>query len=240
MTDGWDGSAAAWIASQGEHGDYARRVVLDRPMLDRVGLRPVGRALDVGCGEGRFCRMLAERGIAVTGIDPTEAFIAHARSRHPEGDYRIGRAEALDFADGTFDLVVSYLTLIDIPDIGRAIPEMARVLAPGGRLLIANLTSFITASPDMGWQRGEDGTRQIFRIDDASDEIVRWTEWDGIRIRNWHRPLSRYMSLLLAQGLILRHFDEPQPQGGDSERAALYRRVPWFLVMEWEKPAASC
>jgi SAM-dependent methyltransferase len=236
MTDGWVASAEAWIAAQGERGDYARQTVLDKPMLERIKQRRVDRALDVGCGEGRFCRTLAAEGIEVVGVDPTEAFLARARSLHPGGDYRLGRAESLDLPDGSFDLVVSYLTLIDIPDIGRAIPEMARVLRPGGRLLIANLTNLITASPDMGWVRGGDGERLHFRIDDYSHERSTWTEWDGIRIVNWHRPLSQYMSLLLAQGLILRHFDEPQPEGGDSARAALYRRVPWFVIMEWEKP----
>lgn len=40
---------------------------------------------------------------------------------------------------------------------------------------------------------------------------------------------------LLREGLILRHFDEPSPHGGDPARAARYRRVPWLVMMEWEK-----
>src|SRR5262245_2652852 len=115
-TDGWNVSAAAWIASI-ENGDVAREFVLDAPMLERVAQCNPGSALDVGCGEGRFCRMLRARGIRVVGIDPTEALLARARMLDPDGDYRNGRAEALDFPDSSFDLVVSYLTLIDIPDI---------------------------------------------------------------------------------------------------------------------------
>jgi SAM-dependent methyltransferase len=237
MTDGWDASAAAWIAAMGQRGDYGRRFVLDAPMLERIGLRAPASALDVGCGEGRFCRMLRARGIRAVGIDPTVALLARARTLDSQGDYRIGRAEALDFPDGTFDLVVSYLTLIDIPDIERAIAEMARVLRPGGALLIANLTSFITASVDGRWKRGEDG-EPMFRIDHYLDERASWACWDDIRIKNWHRPLSRYMALLLRQGLILRHFDEPASSGDDSEKDARNARVPWFLIMEWEKPMA--
>ena len=52
-------------------------------------------------------------GIAATGIDPTAALLAEARRRDPAGDYRSGRAEALDLPDRTFDLVVSYLSLIE-------------------------------------------------------------------------------------------------------------------------------
>lgn len=234
-SDGWTESASAWIAEMGERGDFSRSFILDGPMLARVERGRFANALDVGCGEGRFCRELAARGIRTIGLDPTASLLAEARRRDPRGDYRPGRAEALDFADASFDLVVSYLTLIDITDIRRAIPEMVRVLRPGGSLLIANLNSFTTAAPPEGWTRDPDGTRR-FCIDNYLQERAEWISWSGIRILNWHRPLGTYMALLLEQGLVLRHFEEPAPSGGDLERAARYRRVPFFLVMEWQKP----
>ncbi len=221
---GWDESAAAWIADMGERGDYARAQVLDPVMLERVRAKRYERALDVGCGEGRFCRMLRAAGIAATGIDPTQALLARAKALDPEGDYRSGRAEELAFPDGAFDLVVSYLTLIDIPDAPRAIAEMARVLRPGGTLLIANLTGFATASAGGRFER-------------YLDERAEWVSWRGIRIRNWHRPLGSYMSWLLAAGLRLTFFSEPEPRGGSTPAIEKYRRFPYLLVMEWEKPA---
>jgi SAM-dependent methyltransferase len=233
MSNGWPESAGAWIADIGERGDFGREFVLDAPMLARVRDRGFATALDVGCGEGRFCRMLETCGVEAIGIDPTEALIRQARQRDPEGDYRLGRAEQLDFADGSFDLVVSYLTLIDIPEVGVAISEMTRVLRPGGTLLIANLTSFSTAG--QSWKLDAEG-RPAFVIDRYLEERAEWVGWRGIRIQNWHRPLSIYMSLLLAAGLQLRHFDEPAPRSGDPAKADRYRRVPWFLIMEWEKP----
>ncbi|MFD2265190.1 class I SAM-dependent methyltransferase [Lacibacterium aquatile] len=236
MSNGWTESAAAWIADQGDTGDYGRRFVLDKVMLDRIAGRGFTRALDVGCGEGRFCRMLQERDIASVGIDPTLALLAEARRRDPEGDYRDGRAEALDFPDASFDLVVSYLSLIDIPDIRAAIPEMARVLKPGGTLLIANLNSFNTAGPPTGWIRDENGQPLRFEIDHYLEERANRVAWRGIAIENWHRPLSAYMTLLLEAGLVLKFFDEPAPHGGNPAVADRYRRVPYFLVMEWAKP----
>jgi len=233
MSYGWDESAAAWIADMGEAGDFGRACVLDAPMLARLRGRGFRRALDVGCGEGRFCRMLHDLGIGTVGIDPTDALLRQARARDPGGAYLLGRAEALPFADGAFDLVVSYLTLIDMPDLRAAIPEMARVLAPGGTLLIANLSNLASAG---AWAMEADGVRR-FRIDDYLEERAEWAEWSGIRVRNWHRPLSLYLGLLLGQGLVLRHFDEPVPHGGDPAKAARYRRVPWFVMMEWQKPA---
>jgi ubiquinone/menaquinone biosynthesis C-methylase UbiE len=142
---GWDSSASAWIANMGERGDRGRRLILDPALRARLADSGFRRALDVGCGEGRVCRLMQSLGIETVGIDPTEAMIAEARRRDPAGDYRLGAAEQLPFADASFDLAVTCLTLIDITDYRTAIAEMARVLVPGGTLLAANLTPVISA-----------------------------------------------------------------------------------------------
>lgn len=54
--------------------------------------------------------------------------------------------------------------------------------------------------------------------------------------QKWYRPHGTYMSLFLESGLELRHFSEPSPTGGDPLKVDSYRRVPWFHIMEWEKP----
>jgi SAM-dependent methyltransferase len=234
VSDGWAASAAAWIVEQGQDGDYGRRFVLDAPMRARIEGRGFRNALDVGCGEGRFCRIMQRAGVRTTGIDPTEALLARARELDPSGDYRLGRAETTDF-EACYDLVVSYLSLIDMPDLAAAIARMVAALRPGGTLLIANLTSFITAGPPAGWTRDHEGALH-FTIDHYMDERPIWMSWRGIRIQNWHRPLSTYMTLLLDHGLQLRLFSEPQPTGGNPEQIARHRRVPYFHIMEWQKP----
>jgi SAM-dependent methyltransferase len=238
MSNGWEESAAAWIDDLGERGDFSREFVLDVPMMERMRAKRFANALDVGCGEGRFCRMMQRCGIRTIGIDPTNSLVARARELDPGGDYRLGKAEAIDFPDETFELVVGDLVFIDIPDIPSAIREMVRVLRPGGTLLIANLTSFNTAAVGGGWTRDASGELR-FSIDHYLTERVEWVRWRGIRIQNWHRPLSFYMSLLIAEGLNLRYFSEPAPIGGEPAKADRYRRVPWSLVMEWEKERAS-
>jgi SAM-dependent methyltransferase len=235
MDGGWRASAGAWIASLGEEGDFTRRYVTDAAMVARIEGRAFDAALDVGCGEGRFCRILRQLGIAVTGVDPTPRLIDEAVRRDPSGDYRIGHAEALEFPDAGFDLVVSYLTLIDIPGLEEAISEMARVLAPGGALLIANLASFSTAGVETGWDEAGDGTGLHFVVDRYLEERAIQVEWEGIRIVNWHRPLSRYLGLLLEQGLRLVHFAEPRASGPNPEEIRDYERAPWAYVMEWRK-----
>jgi SAM-dependent methyltransferase len=235
MDNGWDTSAAAWIADMGDTGDFSRQFVLDAPMLGRIDAFGPATALDVGCGEGRFCRLLRARGIATTGLEPTPALLATARARDPGGCYVDGRAEALPFADASFDLVVSYLTLIDIPDAEAAIAEMARVLRPGGRLLVANLNGFSSAGR---WMRDAAGERVRFGLDRYLEPRGDWVEWRGIRILNWHRPLSAYMRAFLAQGLTLAWFDEPAADpNGPADRVAAHDRAPYFVAMDWVKAA---
>jgi ubiquinone/menaquinone biosynthesis C-methylase UbiE len=238
MDNGWDDSAAAWIKDQGEHGDFGRRFVLDRPMIERVRLSGAAAALDVGCGEGRFCRIMQGMGLRTTGLDPTRALLETARARDPDGTYLEGVGERLPFPDASFDLTVSYLSLIDMPDIRAAIPEMARVTRPGGTLLIANLTNFNTAGDETRWHKNHLGQVTHFGMDRYMEERANWESWHGIRIKNYHRPLSTYMKLFLDQGLRLTMFDEPEPvETAPSERAARYRRAPHFMMMEWRKEA---
>ncbi len=235
-SDGWNESAAAWIANVGDKGDFGRQFVLDGPMLAHIRGRGFSRALDMGCGEGRFCRMMQSEGIATVGIDPAVALIRRARALDPDGDYRIERAETFDCGERAFDLVVSYLTLVDIDDVNKAVCNMSRALRPSGALLIANLTSFNTAGIPEGWRRCGDST--CFSIDRYLEQRCTWVEWNGIRIRNWHRPLETYMQAFLKAGLLLRDFMEPAPTGGGREETERYRRVPWFHMMEWQKPGA--
>ena len=205
-------------------------------MLERTLARCPARVLDVGCGEGRFCRMLRERGSTVVGIDPTPPLLEEARRRDPAGSYVRAMAEGMPFADGSFDVVVSYLTLIDIADWRAAIQEMTRVLAPRGALLVANLTSFVTPCADVGWVYDEQGRKLHYPVDGYLEERGVWLAYKGIRVVNYHRPLSAYMSALLAAGLKLTYFDEPAPVAGAPEESAeSYRRVPWLMTMEWEK-----
>ena len=232
MDNGWEDSAAAWIASQGDAGDFSRAFVLDEPMLARVRAAKPQRALDVGCGEGRFVRMLKAEGVEAVGLDPTPSLVAEARRLDPVGAYVEGRAEALPFADESFDLVVAYLSLIDIPDYQAGIAEMVRVLSKSGLLLIANLTGHATARVEP--QTTPEGDF-LFRIDHYHQERATWEAWRGIRILNHHRPLSAYMQALLGHGLTLTHFDEPKPSGGPTAKAERYTRVPWHLIMEWRK-----
>jgi ubiquinone/menaquinone biosynthesis C-methylase UbiE len=95
------------------------------------------RVLDVGCGTGRLAAALAERGAKVWGVEPSAEMLARAREAAGRTvGLKQGRAEELPFKDGWFDRVVLRL-VVHLLDRPRALPELARVLAPGGRAVIA-------------------------------------------------------------------------------------------------------
>jgi len=121
-------------------GDSTERHVDE---LERSVPLPGRAVLDVGCGGGGFLRALARRGATVAGVEIDEGQLARARaSGLDESCLHVGRAEALPFADASFDVVCCIFTLHHFPAEvqGQAFAEAARVLRPGGALFIVEPT----------------------------------------------------------------------------------------------------
>ena len=110
-----------------------------RRSLERVALRAGERVLIVGAGTGLDLNHIA-RGPSITAIDLTESMLSRlrrrARRRGLEVDARVMNAQALDFPDGSFDVIVLHLILAVVPDPVRCAHECARVLRPGGRAIV--------------------------------------------------------------------------------------------------------
>jgi len=112
-------------------------------------LAPGRRVLDAACGEGYGTAMLAAAGAtSVTGIDIDPATVRHARQRY-ELDVREGDVAALELADASVDLVVSFETIEHIAYPEAALEEFRRVLSPGGLLLVStpNTREYLELNP---------------------------------------------------------------------------------------------
>ena len=96
------------------------------------------RALDAACGTGRHARLLDSLGCDTVGVDQSEAMLAVARNNVPTATFHCGDVEHLEFDDHSFDLAVISLALCHLPDPADAVTELARVLAPGGTLVITD------------------------------------------------------------------------------------------------------
>ena len=114
-------------------GRWSRLVA--REFVDWLGVAAGRRWLDVGCGTGALCQTILERAApqSLLGIDPSDGFIAHARRALGDAaEFRVGDAQSLPVDDRTFDAVVSGLVINFVPDMPKAMAEMARVTRPGG------------------------------------------------------------------------------------------------------------
>ena len=129
------------------------------PLLDGIGApmmgaafraletKPGERVLDLGIGGGALSRRLVRAGAVVTGVDPSTALLERARRRMPGATFLEGHGAAIPLADSAVDKAASVNTLYFWADPAVVMAELARVLAPGGRLVLG----FQTAEAVRAW-----------------------------------------------------------------------------------------
>jgi SAM-dependent methyltransferase len=226
LADAWEAQAEAWRR-------WTRTPGLDRhfhrynwPSFLEL-LPPPGRAtLDLGCGEGRAGVSLAPLGHRLTGVDLAPSMAGLARETGAYEDVVRADAAALPFPDAGFDLVFAFMSLQDMDDAAGAVRESARVLEPGGRLVLAVVHPIVSA---------EMGTPYF--------DTARWAdtiERDGVTItfHQIHRPLHAWFAMLRDAGLLVEDLREPRPAAseGDDAWAEEKRSRPLFVHMRCVKP----
>jgi SAM-dependent methyltransferase len=159
------------------------------PMLALIGSIPPGPALDAACGTGRYSTYLAEKGHSVIGVDQSEAMLDIARRKLATADFRQGDLTALPLPDNSVNAVVCALALVHVPDLAPALREFARVLRPGGRLVISDVHPFLVS---LGWQA----------------QFPARDEQRGFMRLHCHVP-SEYISAANSAGMRLRSLEEP-------------------------------
>ena len=107
-----------------------------------VPIRVTGKALDLGCGNGKTVSTLIDKGMDVTGIDFSEVAINQCKERFPQADFLVGDVTNLPFNDNTFDYVtaVHVLEHLDDKQLAATVREIRRVLVPGGYVFVRSFT----------------------------------------------------------------------------------------------------
>ncbi|MFC7375921.1 MULTISPECIES: class I SAM-dependent methyltransferase [unclassified Brachybacterium] len=142
VADGYDGWAESYDGE--DNGCFPMRDDVLAPMLDAL---PPGRALDAACGTGAVTRQLVDRGHDVVGVDFSEAMLARARTAVPEARFLPGELTALPLPDGDVDHVVCSLALTHLGDLAPFFAEAARVMRPGGHLIVLDTRGHFIGSP---------------------------------------------------------------------------------------------
>ncbi|MFV2021177.1 class I SAM-dependent methyltransferase [Micromonospora sp. LOL_023] len=177
--------------------DYAARLPdtraeapLDLAMVDafaeavRAGSGPGDDplVLDAGCGAGRMSQHLADRGCRVVGVDLSPGMIAMARRDHRELPFTVGTLTGLPFPDGRFAGVLLWYSTIHTPHAGqgRVFAEAARVLRPGGHLLVGFQAGHGTRDVAATYRRfGHEIVLERHLV--TADQVAAWMAAAGLR-----------------------------------------------------------
>lgn len=252
----WEANAETWTR-HARAGYDIYRDALNTPAFLSI-LPPVDglTGLDVGCGEGSNTRELARRGAKMHAVDIAPTFIRHARAAEeaePLGIlFSVADGANLPFLAQSFDFVVAFMSLMDMPDQQRVVQETERVLRPGGFL------QFSIGHPCFdplhrrvlrdaaGIPRAIEVARYFDRVDGWVD---RW--WFGtvpsqerervaaFRTPRFHRTLSDWVEIVCRAGLVIEQFGEPRASAelAEAEPVVADTRVaPLFLHIRARKP----
>ncbi len=220
----WEEQAPNWIrwAREPGHDSYWR---FHRESF--LGSLPApGRlTLDVGCGEGRVTRDLRGLGHRVAGVDRSPAMIAAAREADPEGEYVEADAARLPFDAGSADLVISFMSLMDMDEMAGAVQEVSRVLESSGRFVVAVVHPINSAGQFVPRQGVDDAPFVIESYLD-SRPYEDYLERDGLEMTfaSLHFTLEDYSRAFEAAGFLFSGIQELY----DDENPR-WRRVPLFL-----------
>lgn len=210
---------------------------VDEPVMhELLDAFPTGTALDAACGTGRYAAYLAERGHQVIGVDSSPDMLAIARRRVPQAEFRLGDLHELPLPDEAVDVVVSGLALAHTPTLPPVMAEFARVLRPGGHLVISDTHHELVFRGSIVKALGPAGQPGL--------------------VRTYRHTLGDFLRAALPVGLQVRRCEEPRRIARDLQSATAgseadtpvgpWQEWPWSLLSvapdatraAWEIPSA--
>jgi ubiquinone/menaquinone biosynthesis C-methylase UbiE len=177
---------AVWAAT---YDNVNPLIVLEETaLLSVLGGLPAGRAVDVAAGTGRLAAHLVRLGHDVVAVERADAMVRRAAEKDSGFQLVLGDALHLPLKDGDADLVTCALALTHMADLGPAFAELARVVRPGGAVVVSDVHPVAVATGAHAFLQREDGSRAVVR-----NEI--------------HWP-SAYVRASLAAGLTVERCEE--------------------------------
>lgn len=200
------------------------------------------KVLDLGCGFGWHCRYAAgQQAQEVVGVDLSEKMLEKARSYGTDPVIRYLRQpiEDIDFAPGSFDVVLSSLALHYVADYEKVCRKVFRFLTAGGSFVLSVEHPVFTASAAQDWFYDAAGKRLHWPVDQYQQEGPRNTRFLDQDVLKYHRTTATLINTLIGAGFVIATIAEPQPAPEMTDRYPEMldeTRRPIFLMLAAQKP----
>lgn len=228
--ESWSEAAQQWVAwARAENHDafWAYKPAFE----DFVGAGS-GKAVEIGCGEGRISRVLSTLGWTMTAVEPVAELLEAARAADSAKSYIEASAGAVPLPEGSFDLLVLYNVLMDVDDLDGVLKEAARLMRPRARLIVG-LVHPIADLDQMHREHMDPGNY----FDTHRFDVETSRHGLSMRFRGWRRPLSAYTGRLREAGFEILDLAEPRPDPNHpwTIRHPHWSALPLFLWIDARK-----
>lgn len=173
------------------------------------------RVLDLGCGFGWHCRYAVENGASsVVGVDISHKMLKEAvnKTNSTRIQYICMPIQDMNFAENSFDVVISSLTLHYIESFEEVINKVNRCLSEEGEFIFSVEHPIFTAQGVQDWFYNREGERLHWPVDRYFEEGLRRAVFLGEEVVKYHKTLTTYVSNLIDAGFMITGLVEPQPE----------------------------
>lgn len=253
-TTDWNDVADWYDQLVGESGSEFHRHVVLPGVLRMLAANPGERIIDVACGQGVLCRLLAQKGILTTGVDASSQLIKLARQRAESmklpGDYLVADARDLSrLAAGSFDGAACVLAIQNIHPIRPVFDSATRILKEAGRFVVVMMHPCFRGPKETSWGWEEATKTQYRRVDryllPRKSPIVTNPGRNVDHAYTWsfHKPLGDYVKAARQAGLVIDALEEwPSHKSSTSGPRApaentARKEIPMFLALRARKVA---
>lgn len=245
----WNVGADAWDEFVESGADYYRHAIHGPALLRACEPVQALDILDLGCGQGFFCRELAKRGARVVAIDVADQQIAYAKlheQQEPLGiEYHVMSATraAEHLQERRFHLVTACMALHDMANVAAILRSTFALLPKGGRMVFS-IPHPCTDTPFREWELDQAGNKTALKIDHYFDSGPAICHWNMKRLKyHWETPywrytLSEWSEMIAEAGFLIRRIHEPRPTEEQVQQNPHLEdscRLPIFLIFDLVK-----